>query len=384
MQYMSHKVLPLEQILFMHLENLSILNFKNYEEANIELSSQVNCFLGNNGEGKTNILDAIHYLSFCKSYFNSVDSQNVRFEQDFFVVQGEFLKEDNIDKIYCGVKKGKKKVFKRNKKDYTRLADHIGLYPLVMITPNDISLIIDGSETRRKFIDAIISQFNREYLTKLIKYNKVVEQRNALLKQFARERRFNLETLEIWDYQLIELGNSIFEERLAFLNDFSELFQDHYEAISGGKEKVGLSYKSQAFDGKLEYNLKNNLDKDKAVQYTSVGIHKDDIVFTIHDNPLKKFGSQGQQKSFLIALKLAQFHYLEKVKEHKPLLLLDDIFDKLDKGRVKHLMEMVANKDFGQVFITDTSLDRVPALFSDIDAELKCFHIEKGGVNEAK
>jgi DNA replication and repair protein RecF len=361
-----------------HLKSLSLLNFKNYEEADLSFSNEVNCFVGNNGEGKTNLLDAVHYLSFCKSYFNPIDSQNIRFEQDYFMLQGTFQKAEKEEAIYCGMKRGQKKQIKRNKKEYTRLADHIGLFPVVMISPNDSELITEGSEVRRKFVDSIISQYDRTYLENLIQYNKALTQRNALLKQFHEGRYFDADSLEVWDMQLVELAQRIHEGRKDFLSDFIPLFQHYYSFITSAKETVSLSYRSHLNDGDFDTILKAAMRKDRMVQHTTVGIHKDDLLLEISGYPLKKFGSQGQQKSFLIALKLAQFDIIKRVKEMMPILLLDDIFDKLDHTRVKRLMELVSDRKFGQIFITDTSTDRVADLFTDIPIEFKLFTIKDG------
>jgi DNA replication and repair protein RecF len=363
-----------------HLKSLSLLNFKNYEEADLSFTNEVNCFVGNNGEGKTNLLDAVHYLSFCKSYFNPIDSQNIRFEQDYFMVQGTFEKAEKEEAVYCGMKRGQKKQVKRNKKEYSRLADHIGLFPVVMISPNDSELITEGSEVRRKFVDSIISQYDRTYLDNLIQYNKALTQRNALLKQFYEGRYFDADSLDVWDMQLVALGQRIHEGRKAFLNDFIPLFQEYFEFITKGKETVGLSYRSQLNDGDFDALLKEAIGKDRGAKHSTVGIHKDDLLLEISGHPLKKFGSQGQQKSFLIALKLAQFDCIKRVKEMVPILLLDDIFDKLDHTRVKRLMELVSDRKFGQIFITDTSSERVPDLFTDIPIEFKLFTIKNGAL----
>jgi DNA replication and repair protein RecF len=361
-----------------YLKKLSLINFKNCAEAELEFSAQVNCFVGNNGEGKTNLLDAIHYLSFCKSYFNSIDSQNIKHNEPFFVVQGVFEKEEKEENVYCGLKRNQKKKFKRNQKEYSRLADHIGHFPVVMISPYDSDLIAEGSEIRRKFIDSIISQFDRNYLDNLISYNKVVSQRNALLKQFAEMRGFDAESLEIWDAQLIELAQQIYEVRKTFLENFIPIFQEYFELITNGKEAVSITYKSHLNENDFPDLVLRVREKDRAIQYTSVGVHKDDLVLKIGDHTIKKFGSQGQQKSFLIALKLAQYHYIKQEKGLSPILLLDDIFDKLDSKRVKQLMELVTKNTFGQVFITDTNVDRIPDIFENLDIHLATFKVEDG------
>ena len=364
----------------MHIKRLSLINFKNYEEAELELSPAVNCFVGDNGSGKTNILDAIHYLSVCKSYFNPIDSQNVRHEEGFFVLQADVSVEDETDRVHCGVKKGEKNTFKRNDKEYSRLADHIGRFPSVIITPNDTDLIREGSEVRRKFIDGIISQLNRSYLDNLIKYNKVLLQRNNLLKHFAAERRFDAENLAIWTDKLVELGIPIEQERRAFMERFTPIFSTFYQKISGGVEEGGLRYKSNFSPEEFASELLAAQDKDCALQRTTIGPHKDDVVFLLGDHPVKKLGSQGQQKSFLIALKLAQFQFVKEAKGVMPWLLLDDVFDKIDDKRVAYLMELVSENQFGQIFITDTHKVRVPDLFKAANKEVRVFEVEKGKI----
>lgn len=366
----------------MYLKKLSILSFKNYSEAELEFSSHVNCLTGYNGEGKTNILDAIHYLSFCKSFFNPIDSQNILHEAPFFLIQGLFDVNGTEEDVYCGLKRNQKKQFKRNKKEYQRLADHIGLFPLVMISPADSELITEGSESRRKFIDSVIAQFDRDYLENLIQYNKVLSQRNALLKQIGESGKFDRDSLEIWDIQLIEHGKKVFEKRKQFITDFISIFQKYYELISGGREQVGLKYISHLNEGNFTDVLARALNRDRAMEYTTVGIHKDDLEFTINEYPLKKYASQGQQKSFLIALKLAQFDFIKNIKEVTPILLLDDIYDKLDDLRVKQLMELVSSDNFGQLFITDTHLNRLANLFKANNTDIKVFKINNGNATE--
>ncbi len=368
----------------MHLEKLSLINFKNYEEAELHLEPGVVAFLGNNGSGKTNLLDAIHYLSFCKSYFNPIDSQNIRFEQEFFMIQGVFDRKDKKEEIHCGIKKRKKKVFKRNKKEYDRLADHIGLFPSVMITPYDTKLISDGSEERRKLMDAIISQLDRTYLNKLIQYNKALSQRNSLLKNFAKTGKYQLDVLEVWNDQLSDFGTHVHKVRKEFVDKFNPIFNRYYKKISGNAEKVALEYQSQLTDTNLNDLLLKHYEKDRAVQYTSVGIHRDDLNFTISGYPLKKFGSQGQQKSYLIALKLAQLELLKKELTVAPILLLDDIFDKLDDERIDKLLKISLNKMESQVFISDTSLEKVPNMVKANGGSIQAFEIRNGRINEKK
>ncbi|MCO4292053.1 DNA replication/repair protein RecF [Solitalea sp. MAHUQ-68] len=364
----------------MHLQKLTLLNFKNYTEAELDFHPAVNCFVGNNGAGKTNLLDAIHYLSLCKSYFNPVDSQQIRYEQDYFMLQGNFEKNETQEVIFCGLKRNQKKQFKRNKKDYSRLADHIGQFPLVMISPYDISLVIEGSEERRKFIDNVISQTDNRYLDTLILYNKNLTSRNSLLRQFAERGHFDMDLLSIYDEQLKITGTEIYQKRKAFLESFTPTFNQHYRYLSNEAETVTLEYVSQLNESDFEEGLSRSFPKDKVLQRTGFGIHKDELEFTIHGYSLKKFGSQGQQKSFLIALKLAQYSYLTKEKGFKPLLLLDDIFDKLDDLRIKKLMEMVVQDSFGQLFITDTNRERIEKVFNEIGMGIKVFEVDKGAV----
>lgn len=365
----------------MYLQRLSVINFKNYAEAELQFSGGVNAFTGNNGAGKTNLLDAIHYLSLCKSYFNPIDSQQIKQGTDFFVINGVFDKNDKNETISCGVKRNQKKQFKRNKKEYQRLADHIGLFPLVMVSPYDISIIIEGSEERRKFIDNVISQTDNHYLDELITYNKVLINRNALLKRIADTGSYDPELLAVLDEQLMASGNKIFEKRKAFMESFTSVFNKHYHFLSDNAEQVDLVYESQLLLDSFNTLLKKNIEKDRALERTTAGVHRDELQFSIHGMPMKKFGSQGQQKSFLIALKLAQYSYLYQQKGFKPLLLLDDIFDKLDDNRVTKLMQMISDNDFGQVFITDTSAEKVERIFKHIGVDVKLFKVKGGEVD---
>lgn len=367
----------------MWLKNITLLNFKNYATAELRFAKTVNAFVGNNGAGKTNLLDAIHYLCLCKSYFNPIDSQQIKANEDIFLIQGDFDRKEKNEKITCGLKRNQKKQFKRNKKEYDKLANHIGLFPLVMISPYDVNLIMDGSEERRKFIDNVISQTDSNYLDELILYNKHLLNRNSLLKQVAVTRKLDVTLLEILNEQLIFSGNKIFEKRKQFLLDFIPLFNQHYTYITDDAEQVSLSYQSQLNEQKFADLLAQSVERDRILERTTTGIHKDELLFTIGEMPLKKFGSQGQQKSFLIALKLAQYSYLQKVRDFKPLLLLDDIFDKLDDLRVRKLMKMVSHHDFGQIFITDTGKDRVLSVFKEIDVEVTLFEVDNGVIKHA-
>ena len=359
----------------MLLRQLSLINYKNFESKELTFDAKINCIVGDNGIGKTNILDAIYHLSFGKSYFNPVSSQNIRHGSDFFVIDGTFEKEGREEKIVCSLKKNNKKIIKRNGKAYERFADHIGLLPLVIISPADRDLIIEGSETRRKFIDGVISQSDKSYLQNLIKYNKVVSQRNALLKYFAANRTFNNDTLAVYNEQMHTYGSEIYKKRTSFLEAFIPIFQEQYKSITGNSEDVSLSYESKLKDYDLLMLLNKNLDKDRALQYTSVGIHKDDLSFEISQYPIKKFGSQGQQKSYLIALKFAQFHFMKSQSGTTPILILDDIFDKLDEHRVSHIITLVNNENFGQIFISDTHADRTESIVKKIHQSYKIFKL---------
>lgn len=365
----------------MWLKHLNVLQFKNATEITCHFSPEVNAFTGVNGAGKTNLLDAIHYLALCKSYFNPIDSQQIQTNQDWFMVQGTFEKGNQIDLISCSLKRNQKKQFKKNKKEYDRLADHIGLYPLVMISPYDSAIILDGSEERRKFMDSVLAQTDSAYLDGLIRYNKLLLQRNTLLKQTPRHIAIDAGLLEVLDMQLHDLGTFIFQKRTAFMEIFVEDFNKHYRFLSGGAEQVTLMYDSPLQERPLEEWLAMNFEKDRILERTSVGVHKDDLLFTIHeDKPLKKFGSQGQQKSFLIALKLAQYSYLYAMKGFKPILLLDDIVDRLDEFRITQLMQMVSDAGFGQIFITDTDADRINRIFDSIQKPVRLFTIQGGEV----
>jgi DNA replication and repair protein RecF len=364
----------------MYLKSLQLVNFKNYEDAELTLSPSINCFTGNNGSGKTNILDAVHYLSVCKSYLNTVDKQNIRFDQPFFVIQGIFDKEEKDIHINCSVKIGAKKIFKRNKSEYEKLGDHIGQFPCVMISPYDRNLIGDGSEVRRKWMDGIIAQSNKSYLDDLQRYSKILVQRNALLKNMYEHGLFDRESIEVWDEQLIQAGTRIHDARKAFLAEFIPVFQRQYNFIGEEAEQINLEYRSQLNDLSFKDVLELNQRKDAFTQYTNGGTHKDDLVFTIKGHPVKKFGSQGQQKSYLIALRLAQFEWLKAHLGFLPILLLDDIFDKLDDSRVGRLLQLVSNQSFGQVLVTDTNRDRLERIFVNLDVPINYFEINQGSI----
>ena len=359
----------------MILKKLNLINYKNFDLTEFDFDTKINCFVGKNGVGKTNVLESIYYLSFTKGYFNSVASQHIKHNESFFVIEGFYEHKNREEIIHCSLKKGYKKIIKRNGKEYEKLTEHIGKIPLVIISPNDRDLIAEGSDVRRKFIDGVIAQADIGYLTTLIKYKKVLTQRNSLLKYFAANHTFNALNLEIYDKQLGELGQIIYQKRQQFLTGFVPIFKEQYKYISNGIEEVDLRYKSQLEEKELEQLLKENINKDRAVQYTSVGIHKDDLIFKSDNYPIKKYGSQGQQKSYLIALKLAQFHFIKKQTAIKPLLLLDDIFDKLDEDRVTQLIQLVNAEDFGQLFISDTNAKRTEKVIKKTKQSYKMFEL---------
>ena len=357
------------------IKNLKIFNFKNHSEKSFDFSPEINCFVGNNGAGKTNILDALHYLSMAKSFLGNLDAQNILHESDFFAIEAEIQGEEKNDIIKVQLPKEGKKIIKKNDKTYERIADHIGFLPSVMISPYDANLISDGSESRRKFLDAMISQTDSDYLFALIQYQKTLQQRNALLKYFAKNRTFDLDSLEIYNEPLTKFGTQIFEKRQRFVASILPTIQHFYEIISKGNEKVTVIYESNLNEQNFEEILSENLEKDRVLTYTSRGIHKDDLRFEMNGNLIKKFGSQGQQKSFLIALKLAQIKRIKDITNKNPILLLDDIFDKLDDNRVSQLIELVNQQNFGQIFITDTHRERTESVVKRINEESKIFQI---------
>lgn len=366
----------------MHLSRISLVNFKNYDQLELSFSRKINCFVGDNGTGKTNLLDAVYYLSMTKSYFNSVDTQNIRHGEEHFLIQGEYLREELPEKIHCGVQNGKPKQFRRNRKDYPRFSEHIGLLPVVMISPADSSLIIEGSDERRKFMNAVISQFDSEYLECLMRYNRALGQRNVLLKDFHRSGRFQPELLEVWDEQLIGNGSYIHRRRLEFVRELVPIFQEYYNSVSEGREEIGLEYFSQLNEKNHGSLLKDNEHKDRILQYTTTGIHKDDLIMSLSGHPIKRIGSQGQQKTFLVALKLAKFDFIRKVNGFQPILLLDDVFDKFDARRVRQIIRLVAEREFGQIFITDTNRERIKKVLSGLSIDYKLFQVETEGVIE--
>jgi len=368
----------------MHIEEISIVNFKNINEVNVSFSPRLNCFIGRNGAGKTNMLDAIYYLSFCKSFFNASDQLNINHHENYFMLNGSYERQQSAETISCGLQQGQKKQFKRNTKPYKKLQEHIGLLPLVMISPSDQELILGGSEERRKFVDGVISQYNQNYLDDLLKYNRALQQRNNLLKHFSADHYFDAELLRVWDSQLVDYGSRIHEQRAIFVKKLIPVFQRYYTFISQGSEEVELVHQSDLYDHGLEELLKKALQKDRAVQHTTVGIHKDDLLLRLGNHPIKKLGSQGQKKTYLVALKLAQYEFIKGISGLKPMLLLDDIFDKLDQQRVEQIVATVSGEQFGQIFITDTNREHLDSIIRKLGTEFRIFRVENGKVELEK
>ena len=363
----------------MILENISIINYKNIKGVNLDLSPKINCLIGHNGVGKTNFLDAIYYLSFCRSANNPIDSQIIMHDENFFMLEGNYRTEQgDIENIYCGMKRGTKKHFKRNKKEYKRLSQHIGLVPLIYVSPSDSSLIEGGSEERRRLMDVVISQYDHSYIELLSNYNKALQQRNALLKM---EEEPDSSLLDIWEQEMARNGELLFQTRLAFVDELVPVFQQIYQQISGQREIVSLRYISHCQRGPLLDVIQRDRFKDRAVGYSLHGVHRDDLEMLIGDFQMKREGSQGQNKTFVLALKLAQFDFLRRTSSTTtPLLLLDDIFDKLDAQRVESIVQLVSGDNFGQIFITDTNRDHLDKILSKSDGEYKIFTVEGGDI----
>lgn len=357
------------------LKKISIINYKNILDKEYELDPKINCFVGDNGVGKTNILDAVYHLSMGKSYFNVKNDQLINRGKDYMLVDGVFELNNKNESIVFSLKIGEKKVLKRNGKPYKKFSNHIGLIPVVLISPYDNDLINEGSSERRKFIDSIISQNDKEYLINLIAYTRVIQNRNKLLKQYNRSVDFDLDTIKVYDDQIYKLSEPIFKARDKFIKEFTPLVLEKYKHISDDKEKISIEYKSDLINNHVENLIKDSFQKDVILQYTSVGLHKDDFVFNIDENRIKRFGSQGQQKSFLIALKLAQFDYLKNETGNSPILLMDDIFDKLDLMRVKRIVEIVNSTNFGQPFLSDTDKERIEKVLSSLNLSSKIFEV---------
>lgn len=365
----------------MILKRISILNYKNLEQVELEFAPKINCFIGQNGMGKTNLLDAIYYLSFCKSASNPTDSQNIRHGQEFFVIQGFYEQEDGTpEEIYCGLKRRQKKQFKRNKKEYSKLADHIGFIPLIMVSPADADLIAGGSEERRRFMDVVISQYDREYLDALMRYNKALQQRNTLLKQ---ETEPDTELMAVWEEMMADAGAKVYAKRAAFIQEFVPLFQSFYSYISQNGEEVSLHYQSHAEGKNLLEVIRESRPKDRIMGYSLHGIHKDELNMELGGFPIKREGSQGQNKTYLIALKLAQFDFLKRTGSNTtPILLLDDIFDKLDALRVEQIVKLVAGDSFGQIFITDTNREHLDKILGKTQQHYRLYSVHNGAVEE--
>ena len=363
----------------MILENISIINYKNIKGVNLDLSPKINCLIGHNGVGKTNFLDAIYYLSFCRSANNPIDSQIIMHDENFFMLEGNYRTEQgDIENIYCGMKRGTKKHFKRNKKEYKRLSQHIGLVPLIYVSPSDSSLIEGGSEERRRLMDVVISQYDHSYIELLSNYNKALQQRNALLKM---EEEPDSSLLDIWEQEMARNGELLFQKRLAFVDELVPVFQQIYQQISGQREIVSLRYISHCQRGPLLDVIQRDRFKDRAAGYSLHGVHRDDLEMLIGDFQMKREGSQGQNKTFVLALKLAQFDFLRRTSSTTtPLLLLDDIFDKLDAQRVESIVQLVSGDNFGQIFITDTNRDHLDKILSKSNGEYKIFTVEGGDI----
>lgn len=361
----------------MVLNHLSIVNYKNIAQAELDFSGKVNCFIGRNGQGKTNLLDAIHFLSLCKSMSTSQDALNILHGQDMMALQGHYLREDGSPEvIHCGLKRGQKKIMRRGQKNYRRLAEHIGLIPLVMVSPSDQMLIDGGSEQRRKFLDVVISQCEPAYLESLMRYNKALLQRNALLKM---EQEPDIDILCLWEEEMAREGEFIHSRRQAYVEQFVPIFQQYYDMISLQREQVELQYVSHCQRGPLLEVIQRDRFKDRAVGYSLHGVHKDDLEMSLSGYPIRREGSQGQNKTFLIALKLSQFDFLHRTGSMTaPLLLLDDIFDKLDADRVEQIVHLVSGDNFGQIFITDTNRDHLDSILSQSQGDYRLFHVEEG------
>lgn len=359
----------------MILKRLSILNYKNITQAELDFSPKMNCFFGNNGMGKTNLLDAIYYLSFSKSYLTAQDSQVIQHSVDLAVLQGFYDYEGRAEEFFCGIKRGQRKQFKRNKKEYEKLADHIGLLPLVMVSPSDVELVRGGSEERRRFLDILISQHDQQYLHALMTYNRALQQRNMMLKNGSEASLY-----EVIEDQMDYYAQLIYARRRSFVEDFVPIFKTFYQFICKTDEDVALNYVSKLIDTSLKDLLKENRQRDQILGYTSVGVHKDDLEMTLNEHLIRKIGSQGQTKTYLIALKLAQFDYLSARGNTLPILLLDDIFDKLDATRVEQIIKLVADDRFGQIFITDTNRKYLDEILLSMNHDYKLFRVDKGCV----
>ena len=365
----------------MHLRHIELTNFKNYESVSLDFSPRFNCFVGNNGVGKTNILDAIHYLSLTKSFFNNSDSLSIRHGEDYFIVKGEFERDGETDEIHCAFQKQKAKVLKRNGREYQKLSDHVGRYPVVMVSPADSALITEGGEERRRFMNLIISQYDPEYLDAHVRYNKIIAQRNKVLRE-SSGRYDTGSMLDLYDDQMIPLAELIYRARKELTENLKPLFSDYYSRISNRAEKVSIRYRSHLSEPGYGAMLMTSRERDTELQYTTTGIHRDDLLFEIDDHSARTTGSQGQQKSFLVALKLAKFGFISRRNGFPPALLLDDIFDKFDENRVEEIIKLAGSGDFGQVFITDTHKERIHRILDSSGVDFRLYHIGKNGIEE--
>ena len=369
-------------IIRMIADNISLLNYKNLTDVNISLSPKINCFIGSNGMGKTNLLDAVYYLSFCKSAFVVTDNSNITHDAPFFMIRGCYCSDSGIDnEISCGLKRGEKKQFRRNGKPYERLADHIGSIPLVMISPADNELIAGGSEERRRFVDVVISQYDKEYLNALIRYNRALQQRNVMLRG---EREPDGEMMSLIEDMMVVEAERIHRGRKEFIGELVPIFSQFHNSIVGGGEDVSLRYRSHLDEKGLGELLLASRADDRHLGYTSKGIHRDELVMQLNGYPIKKEGSQGQNKSFLVSLKLAQFDFLRRKGGETPILLLDDIFDKLDSSRVEQIISLVSGDTFGQIFITDVNREHIDGILERINGEYRLFGVTRGNVELIK
>jgi len=358
------------------LRKLTLLNFKNHPQRDFVFSKKINSVIGNNGIGKTNMLDAVYYLCLTKSYFSSNDAQNILFSKDFFRLHGLCEHDDSTYEIVYKLQSGRKKDLVVNDVNVPKMSQHIGQFPVVMIAPDDNLLILGGSEERRRFIDSTISQVNPAYLEWLMQYNKILAQRNAALKDFAEKNSFDKTLLETYNIRLSSLGTSIYDARKIVIEKLQPIFKKMYADLSLERDAVRFNYVSQLHDKPLAVLLEENLKRDLILQRTESGIHKDDIDFFMNDQKIKRFGSQGQQKSFVIALKFCEFQFIAEAKGFKPLLLIDDIFDKLDPDRSKQLISMIASENFGQVFLTDTDETHLCEAMVDLEDQYEIIRLD--------
>ncbi len=367
----------------MRLEKLQLINFKNYESAQLDFRGNVHCFLGKNGSGKTNLLEAIHYLSFTKGGMHTHDASNVRHGADHFSIAGTIEKLNRKFEIACTFSGERKKRMTENGKDYTRFSEHIGKFPLVLIAPHDAELITGSGEPRRRFFDTLLSQIDKEYLSALMVYQSHLKQRNSLLRMFAERGAVDADLLATYDASLVAAGLKLFESRTAFMKDFIPVLQKNYEWVSAGRlETAAISYESHLQEDDFAAILKRQQPQDIALGRTTAGVHRDDFVFTLQDHDLRTYGSQGQQKTFLIALRMAEFQTLNTRNGFKPFLLLDDIFDKLDDDRIHRLVEMMQSDTFGQIFITDARPARSLEVLREAKVTSQNFRVVNGQVEE--